>query len=140
MRTAHFQAFDAALKAAYPALAGQTYDGDATDGNVMHATYLVEHDMGFDSQSDGRLASEVSDVADGTYRVIVRVVAITTAAVRDVADDVKSGLVGTRLDIPDRLCGAIQKDPGPDGIQRDTNVSPPLFFLDLDFIWRSSRA
>lgn len=143
MRTAHYAAFDAKTKARVPALAELTFDGDAPlndDGTVRHSTYLVLHDQGFDSQSDDRLASDPADVADGTYRVIARVVGETRAAVRATADAVTSGMVGQRLTITGRLCGAIEKDPGPDGIQRDDDVSPPLFWADLDFIWRSQRA
>jgi hypothetical protein len=143
MRTAHFTAFDAKLKARVPALASLTFDGDAplADGaQVLRKTYLVEHDMGFDAQSDGRLTSTEDDVSDGTYRVIVRVVATDRAGVRAAADAVKAGLVGQVLTIADRNCGPISKDAGPDQIERDDKVSPPLFFADLDFIWRSSRA
>jgi hypothetical protein len=142
VRTAHFAAFDAALKARIPELASLTYDGDAPleNGQPLRKTYLVEHDMGFDGQDDDRLAAETADAADGTYRVIVRVVAVTRTAVRDVADSVKTALVGHRLTIAGRSCGAIAKDPGPDGIERDDAVAPPLLYVDLDFVWRSSRA
>lgn len=143
MRAAHFTAFSDAVKAAIPALASVTYDGDApldANGNVVKASYLVLHDMGFDAQDDGRLTGEVEDVSDGTYRVIVRAVAIGRFGLRDTIDTLKAGLTGVVLNITDRACGPIQKDHGPDAIQRDDTVSPPLFFADLDFIWRSSRA
>src|SRR6185437_14254193 len=126
-----------------PSLASLTYDGDAPldgNGNVVKATYLVLHDMGFDGQDDGRLTSDVEDVSDGTYRVIVRTVAIGRFGLRDTIDTLKSGLTGVVLGIEGRACGAIRKDHGPDAIQRDDTVSPPMFFADLDFIWRSSRA
>lgn len=138
MRTAHFAAFDARLKSRVPALSSLTFDGEATlaDGTVRKGTFLVEHDMGFDGQDDGRLAVNVSDVADGTYRVVVRVVADTRAAVRSVADVVKSGMVGQVLTISGRVCGAIEKDQGPDSIEVDGYSR----YADLDFIWRSQRA
>lgn len=138
MRTAHFAAFDSRLKARVPALAALTFDGEATlsDGTVRKGTFLVEHDMGFDGQDDGRLAVNVSDVADGTYRVVVRVVADTRAAVRSVADVVTSGMVGQVLTVAGRVCGAVEKDQGPDGIEVDGYSR----YADLDFIWRSQRA
>jgi hypothetical protein len=55
----HFAAFETAVKAAVPALASLTFDGDVpvnADGTVRRATYLVLHDMGFDRQDDDRLA------------------------------------------------------------------------------------
>lgn len=142
MRVAHFAAFDAMLKARVPALASLTFDGDVPlDGDkILRKTYLVEHDMGFDGQDDGRLTAETADAADGTYRVIVRVVGTTRSAVRGMFDSVKTAMVGQRLTIAGRMCGAIEKDPGPDEIQRDERVPPVLYFADIDFIWRSSRA
>lgn len=143
MRTAHYSAFETALKAAVPALASSTFDGDVplnTDGTVRRATYLVLHDMGFDRQDDDRLTVTVQDAADGTYRVIVRVVATTRAAVRATADVVKAGLTGVVLTITGRTCGAVQPEPGPHPVERDDDVTPPLFYLDLDFVFRSQRA
>lgn len=143
MRTAHYAAFETAVKTRVTALASLTFDGDVplnADGTVRHGSYLVLHDMGFDSQDDDRLAINVGDAADGTYRVIARCIGETRAAVRAVADTVKTAMVGQRLVIAGRVCGLIEKDAGPDGIQRDDDVSPPLFWCDLDFIWRSQRA
>jgi hypothetical protein len=143
MRTAHYAAFETAVKAAVPALASSTFDGDAplnTDGTVRRASYLVLHDMGFDQQDDDRLSVTVQDTADGRYRVIVRIVATTRAAIRSLVDIVKPGLVGVRLTIPGRLCQPIEIDVGPYPIERDDNVSPPIFYVDLDFTWRSQRA
>lgn len=151
MRTAHYAAFEAAVKAAVPPLSSLVFDGDVplnADGTIRRATYVVLHDMGFDSQDDGRLAEDPDDVADGTYRVVARVVCAPSASgvgvartgVRDVADTLTSGLVRTILTVPGRVCGAIRKDDGPTGIDRDESVSPPVFYLDVDFIWRSQRA
>lgn len=138
MRTAHFNAFDTRLKARVPTLAALTFDGDATldDGTIRRGAYLVEHDMGFDEQDDDRLSTDRADAADGTYRIIVRVVAEKYSSVRANADVVKAAMVGQILTIPNRRCGAIRKDQGPDEIERDGSSR----FLDLDFIWRSQRA
>lgn len=143
MRTAHFAAFDARVKARVPALASKTYDGDAplnTDGTVKRETYLILHDFGFDEQGDERLTVTVQDTADGTYRIVVRVVATTRAAVRSVIDTVKTNMVGQVLTITGRVCGPLEVEPGPTPIERDDDVSPPLFWADIDFIWRSQRA
>lgn len=143
MRTAHFNAFDARVKARVAALASKTYDGDAplnTDGTVKRETYLILHDFGFDEQNDERLSVTVQDTADGTYRVVVRVVATTRAAVRTVVDTVKTNMAGQVLTITGRVCGQLEVEPGPHPIERDDDVSPPLFWADLDFIWRSTRA
>ena len=143
MRTAHFTAFEARVKARVSALASKTYDGDAplnTDGTVKRETYLILHDFGFDEQNDERLSVTVQDAADGTYRVVVRVVATTRAAVRSVVDTVKTAMVGHVLTIAGRICGPLAVEPGPHPIERDDDVSPPLFWADLDFIWRSQRA
>lgn len=143
MRTAHFTAFEARVKARVAALASKTYDGDAplnTDGTVKRETYLILHDFGFDEQNDDRLSVTVQDTADGTYRVVVRVVATTRAAVRTVVDTVKTNMVGQVLTITGRACGPLEVEPGPHPIERDDDVSPPLFWVDLDFIWRSTRA
>ncbi len=142
MRTAHFNAFDARVKARVPALASKTYDGDAPllNGQVVQETYLILHDFGFDEQNDERLSVTVQDTADGTYRVVVRVVATTRAAVRTVVDTVKTNMVGQVLTITGRVCGPLEVEPGPRPVERDDDVSPPLFWADLDFIWRSQRA
>lgn len=142
MRTAHFNAFDARVKARVAALASKTYDGDAPleNGQVLRATYLVLHDFGFDEQNDERLSVTVQDTADGTYRVVVRVVATTRAAVRTVVDTVKTNMAGQVLTIAGRICGPLAVEPGPHPVERDDDVSPPLFWADLDFVWRSTRA
>ena len=142
MRTAHFSAFDARVKARVPALASKMYDGDAPleNGQVLRATYLVLHDFGFDEQNDERLSVTVQDTADGAYRVVVRVVATTRAAVRSVVDTVTTAMVGQVLTIAGRICGPLAVEPGPHPVERDDDVSPPLFWADLDFIWRSTRA
>lgn len=143
MRTAHFTAFDEAVKVRVPALASKTFDGDAplnADGTVRRETYLILHDFGFDRQDDERLTVIVQDAADGRYRVVARVVATTRAATRDVVDTLKAALVGHTLTIAGRVCGALQVEPGPHPVERDDDVSPPLFWVDLDFIWRSQRA
>ena len=142
MRTAHFTAFEARVKARVSALASKTYDGDAPllNGQVVQETYLVLHDFGFDEQNDERLSVTVQDAADGTYRVVVRVVATTRAAVRSVVDTVKTAMVGQVLTITGRICGPLAVEPGPHPVERDDDVSPPLFWADLDFIWRSTRA
>ncbi len=143
MRTAHYSAFEARVKTRVPALASLVFDGDAplnSDGTVRRASYLVLHDFGFDEQDDARLSVTVQDTADGTYRVVVRVVAEKRAGVRSVLDVVKSAMVGQVLTIPGRFCGPVAVEPGPHAIERDDDVSPPLFWADLDFIWRSTRA
>ncbi len=142
MRTAHFNAFDARVKARVPALASKTYDGDAPllNGQVVQETYLILHDFGFDEQNDERLSVTVQDTADGTYRVVVRVVATTRAAVRTVVDTVKTNMVGQVLTITGRVCGPLEVEPGPRPVEREEDVAPPLFWADLDFIWRSQRA
>ena len=68
MRTQHYAAFEAAVKAAVPALVSLVFDGDVPlnpDGTVWRATYLVLHDMGFDRQDDERLGSTVQDPSEG---------------------------------------------------------------------------
>lgn len=143
MRTAHYAAFETAVKTRVPALASSVFDGDVplnADGTVRRATYLVLHDMGFDRQDDDRLTVTVLDAADGRYRVIVRVVATTRAAVRATADVVKAGLTGVVLTITGRICGPIQPEPGPYPIERDDDVSPPILYTDIDFTFRSQRA
>lgn len=143
MRTEHYTALESRVKDRVPVLASLTYDGDAplnADGTVKRATYLVLHDFGFDQQGDQRLTVTVQNVADGTYRVVGRVVAETRAAVRSVLDVLKSQVVGETLTISGRRCGPVEVESGPHPIERDDDVSPPLFWADLDFIWRSTRA
>lgn len=143
MRTQHFTAFQEATKLAAPPLASSVFDGDVpldASGGVRRATYLVLHDMGFDQQDDERLNSTQQDASDGRYRVVVRVVATTRAAVRSTIDVVKAGLLGERPTITGRFCQPIQIDPGPYPIERDDDVDPPIFYTDLDFTFRSQRA
>lgn len=143
MRTAHYTAFDQRVRERVPALAQLVFDGDVplnTDGTIKRGTYIVLHDMGFDSQDDERFAESTDDAADGTYRIVARIIADGRSRVREVADIVKTAMVKQILTITGRHCGAIVKDPGPSAIERDEDVSPPLLYLDIDFIWRSQRA
>lgn len=142
MRNAHFEAFKATVQAGVPALASNVYDGDVPldGGKVRRATYLVLHDMGFDSQDDKRLIATFQDRADGRYRVIVRTVSTTRFGVRETAGISKAAIVGQIPVITGRICGPIDADPGPRPVERDDDVNPPIFYLDTDYTFRSQRA
>lgn len=138
MRAQHYTAFEAAVKSAVPALASLTFDGEVKAGQVPDGvSYLVLFDLGFDIQDDGRLASDPVDVSDGTYRVVARVIAKDRPAVRNVAAKVKA-LAGRVLTIPGRLCGALVAEDH--NIERDDKVTPAVFWTDIDFTFRSTRA
>lgn len=140
MRSAHMAAFMSWLDGGIdPAV----YDSDAPlnpDGTIVRASYVVVWDTGPDVLDDERFALPQAYESDGDYRFVTKAVGITPLAARAVRDAVASRLTGHRLVVTGRNCDPIRLDPISAPVQRDTSVSPPLWFIEDDWLVMSRRA
>lgn len=140
MRSAHMAAFISWLDGG---IATAVHDSDAPlnpDGTIVRASYVVAWDTGPDSLDDERLAATQQVDSRGDYRFVTKSVGVTPFAARAVHDAVAARVTGQRLVVSGRRCEPIRLDPGNDGVQRDTTVSPPLYFIEADWIVPSDRA
>lgn len=140
MRSAHMAAFVAHLDAG---IAPPVHDSDAplnADGTIVRASYVVVFDTGPDDLDDGRLGASQRVDSDADYRFVTKAVGVTPLAARAVQDAVAARVTGHRLVVTGRTCEPARLDPGDDSVQRDTSVSPPLYFIEADWIVPSRRA
>ena len=122
-------------------LAGKGSDAIRMENGLpVRATYWVLFGGAPDDLDDDRLAAPQQADSDAEYVYTVRFVSVTHDAVLQGAERVIAQLVGWVPTIAGRNCGAIELDEGDANVDADTRVTPPLFFIDLDFILRSSRA
>lgn len=138
MRSAHMTAFMALLGG----LPVPAHDSDAPldgDGQIVRASYVVAWDMGPDTLDDERLTAGQRVDSDGDYRFVTKSVGTTPFACREVHDAVTERVIGHRLVVAGRTCEPARLDAGGDRVQRDTSVSPPLYFIEADWIVPSRR-
>jgi hypothetical protein len=139
MRSQHMAAFMARLEA----LPTPVYDSNAPlnpDGTIRRGSYVVAWDVGPDSLDDERLTARQRVDSAGAYRYVTKSVGVTPFAAREVHDAVARLVTGHRLAIDGRRCDPARFDPGNDQSQPDTSVSPPLYFIEADWIVPSQRA
>lgn len=140
MRTAHMAAFIAWVDGG---IAPPVHDSDApldADGQIIRASYVVAFDTGPDMLDDDRVAAPQRVDSAGDYRFVTKSVGVTPFAARAVHDAVAARVTGARLVVSGRRCEPARLDPGNDAVQRDTTVSPPLYFIEADWIVPSDRA
>lgn len=138
MRTEHMAAFMTWLGG----LPVPVHDSDAPlnpDGSIVRASYVVAWDMGPDVLDDDRVAAPQAYESEGEYRFVTKSVGTDPAAARAVRDAVAGRLTGHRLTIAGRNCDPIRLDPVPNPMQPDTTVSPPLWYIEDDWIVGSRR-
>ncbi|WP_336647526.1 hypothetical protein [Microbacterium sp. MMO-10] len=109
------------------------------DGTVVRASYVVLHDHGPDEISDRRYTGSRDGDEGRTMRVIGRCVGEDPAAARRVA----SALIGQLTNgwtpiVPGRICWPLLIDDESEAIE-DDKVSPSLWYVDVDFTYRSNR-
>lgn len=139
MRSAHMTAFMARLGG----LPVPAHDSDAPldgDGQIVRASYVVAWDMGPDVLDDDRVASAQAYESEGDYRFVTKSVGTSPFAARAVRDAVAAQMTGHRLVVAGRNCDPIRLDPTAAPVQRDTSASPPLWFIEDDWIVTSRRA
>ena len=126
---------------AHPLLAGRGSDSIRMEAGLpVRDTYWVLFGGAPDELDDDRLAAPQRADSDAEYVYTVRFVSTTHAAVLDGADKVMTQLIGWTPTIAGRSCSPITLDDGDTIVDADTRVNPPLYFVDLPFVLKSSRA
>ncbi len=132
------------VKALLEATPVDCHDSEAplnSDGSVVRESYFVLHDLGPDELEDDRYTAAQSSESTLTHRVLVRATGVTAKAARNLTDAAVGELVGTSITVSGRRCDPIQVDPQSfTAIKRDTAISPPLYFRDVEFTITSRRS
>lgn len=118
------------------------HDSDAPlddKGQVVRATYVVLHDLGPDQIGDDRFTERRTATAGRTMRGVGRCVGVDPAAARRVADAFKTQMDGFEIVTPGRKCWPVVIDDESE-VEKDTKVSPPLWYVDIDLVYRSDPA
>lgn len=138
-RQAHFEQLLARARAR-PNLVVHDSDAPLDDnGQVVRASYVVLHDLGPDEIGDNRLAKRRTAAAGRTMRVVGRCVGVDPAAARRVADAFKPQMDEFVIVVPGRKCWPVEIDDESE-VEKDTKVSPPLWYVDIDLVYRSDPA
>lgn len=116
------------------------HDSDAPldeNGQIVRASYVVLHDLGPD-EVHLRLTERRSVTSARTMRVVGRCVGVDAAAARRVGDAFAAQMDKHVLVVPDRKCFPIVVEVAE--VEKDTKVSPPLWFVDVDLTYRTEPA
>lgn len=132
----HFSAVKARLVSQLP-VAVTVQDTAMVDGvgGLVKAQYVILFGGGPDVLDDDRLTAPQLPDSDAEFLYSARCVAVTADGARGVAQLVVNALVGFRPVVAGRNCSPIELD-GSDNVALDK----PLWYLDLDFVLKSSRA
>lgn len=137
-RSAHFAGFLALLGP--PLDSHDTMVPLNTDGTIRRASYVVAHDLGADDPPDDERYTKRPDAASKvTYRYVTKAVGTTPFAAREVDDKVAAQVVGEVLEVAGRVCDPIVRDEVGD-MKQDTDTSPPLYFIESDYLVTSKPA
>lgn len=136
-RQAHFEQVMARARAR-PNLVVHDSDAPLDDnGQIVRASYVVLHDLGPDG-THLRFAERRSVSSARTMRVVGRCVGVDPAAARHVGDAFAAQMDGHTIDVPGRKCFPIIVEVSE--VEKDTKVSPPLWFVDVDLTYRTEPA
>jgi len=135
-RSGHFEAFKAAIPS--PVAAHDTLV-PVVDGEILRASYSVLYDVGADDPpDDDRYLAAQRAASKVTWRYVVKSVGESPFAARAV-DSAVAGLIGKVLIVAGRKCDPLELDEvGP--VKEDTSVSPPLYFIESDYLLTSREA
>lgn len=139
---AHYQAVKARLHADSALSAKGIYDAvrvDPTQGLPVQATYIVLFGGAADVLDDGRLSAPQLANSDAEYTYTVRAISTTVDGVMAVMTKVHTQLVGCIPIVAGRNCSPMSLDFSSD-VRPDNSVNPPMYFMDCEFILKSSRA
>lgn len=132
------------IKALLDATPVDCHDSDApldADGQVVRESYFILFDLGPDELEDDRHTANQSPDSNLTHRVLLRSTGLSAKAARHLTDAGVGALVGEVITVEGRVCDPIMCDPGSfSAVKRDTDVSPPLYFRDVEFTVMSRRA
>lgn len=136
----HYAAVKARLEAS-PVLAGRVYNtlAKSADGKLITTSYVILYGGTPESLDDERLSSVQSKDSDAEYIYTVRSVSSTADGALATADVAATQLIGFVPVITGRNCNPILLDDGGT-VDMDASIATPLFFLDNDFLLKSSRA
>lgn len=129
------------LIAGEPTLAGKVHSAALVNpsGAMVRETYVILFGGPPETLDDGRPHSPQGIDADAEYLYTARCVSTTGDGALAVAAKVLKRTVGVVLTIPDRECQPIELDDSTN-VTPDDNVKPPLYYVDLDLLLKSSRA
>lgn len=137
-RQAHFEQILAHARAR-PNLTVHDSDAPLDENNqIVRDQYVVLHDLGPD-ETHLRFTERRSVASARTMRVVGRCVGVDPAAARRIADAFGAQMDGHVIVVPDRVCFPITVDDEAE-VDKDTKVSPPLWFVDVDLTYRSEPA
>lgn len=137
-RAAHFEGFRSLI---LPPL--ESFDSDVPlngDGTIRRSSYVIVHDLGADDPPDDeRYTAPQTAASRVTYRYVTKSVGLTPFAAREVDDKVAANVVGGTVAVAGRVCDPIVRDEVGD-VKQDTDTSPPLYFIESDYLLTSSPA
>lgn len=134
-RDAHFQQILAHARARKNLV---VHDSDApldADGQVVRAQYVVLHDLGPEN-TVLRFTERRSAKSSRDMRVVGRCVGVDPSAARRTADAFAEQMDGHVIVVPDRKCWPIVIDQ-ESNVEKDSKVAPPLWFIDVDLVYRT---
>lgn len=117
------------------------HDSDAPlddNGQVVRASYVVMHDIG-PEDVQLRFTERRSVDSACTMRVVGRCVGVDPAAARRVAAVFGAQMDGHVIVVPGRSCKPL-KVADESEVEKDTKVSPPLWYVDVDLTYRTEPA
>jgi hypothetical protein len=116
------------------------YDSALVDanGSPVLETYTILFGGAPDSLGDDRLTGVAVAGSDASYTYMVRSVSPSADGVRSAMSKVLTQLVGFTPAIGGRRCSPILFDFASE-VRADNAVSPPLFYVDSDFVLKSSH-
>jgi len=134
----HFASVRTLIVAEVPA-AVQVVDSVLTSstGELVRATYVVLFGGGPDSLDDDRLTAPQVAASDAEYGYTARCVSVTADGARTLAGRVFMAVGGVPV-VAGRACGPLGFE-GSEPVQVDNNISPPLFYIDVELSLTSSR-
>lgn len=109
-----------------------------SNGQIVRAQYIVLHDVGPDDVQL-RFTERRSADSAATMRVVGRCVGVDPAAARRMATVFATQMDGHVIVVPDRTCWPLTIDEESE-VKKDTDVSPPLWFVDVDLVYRTEPA
>lgn len=121
-------------------LTGRVYNTFAVDssGAPIRTAYVILYGGAPDVLNDDRVTAPQSKDSDAEYVYTVRSVGPIADSALATADVVTAQLVGFTPSVVGRRCSRIKLEDGG-VVEMDSSISPPLFYVDQDFLLISRR-
>lgn len=109
----------------------------AEGGQLLRASYAIVYDIGTDRPPrDDRYTKRQTADSAATWRYVVRSVGVTPFAARSVDEAVARGVVGRTIEVAGRVFEPIEQDDVGE-VEEDADSSPPLYYVESDYLIRS---